>query len=346
MRRDRIISLLIVFLALASAARGFEYQMAINDSLHYSGRTITVITIGENGVVFDVSGEKSTIIVGKPQNFGKLYIIPKEVFYVKEKQGRSAVIDFCEKSEESCNNIDDDCDGLIDDGVERKCGGTVGICSQGTQKCMEGEWGYCEGMVYPQDEICNGLDDDCDGYVDEDLSRACGNSPVIGECKNGVQQCINGSWSECGGQVFPKPERCNSKDDDCDGRADEGLVKTCGVSDVGECTILTASCKKGKWEECEAVMPVAEVCDGLDNDCDGYVDENLTRGCGETDVGICKFGTETCMDAKWSGCVGAVNPGTEWCDGLDNDCDGIADNGCMKKGVFSRVIGWFKGLFS
>jgi uncharacterized protein (TIGR03382 family) len=63
-----------------------------------------------------------------------------------------------------------------------------------------------------------------------------------------------------------------------------------------------------------------EVCDGLDNDCDGQVDEDLTRACSNA----CGAGTETCSNGTWAGCS-AVTPQTETCDGIDNNCDGRID---------------------
>ena len=84
--------------------------------------------------------------------------------------------------EELCNNFDEDCDDLIDEGVERSCYTgppetlNVGICAPGTQTCVDGQWGgndgntwvanVCEGETTPQEEVCNGADDDCDGEVD------------------------------------------------------------------------------------------------------------------------------------------------------------------------------------
>ncbi|MCA9627709.1 MAG: putative metal-binding motif-containing protein, partial [Myxococcales bacterium] len=71
--------------------------------------------------------------------------------------------------------------------------------------------------------------------------------------------------------------------------------------------------------------PQTEVCNGKDDDCDGQVDEGLTRSCG-TSVGECEEGTETCNAGKWGACEGAIGPQTEACDELDNDCDGQTDD--------------------
>jgi hypothetical protein len=71
--------------------------------------------------------------------------------------------------------------------------------------------------------------------------------------------------------------------------------------------------------------PVAETCNNRDDDCDGAVDEGLSRNCG-TDVGECEFGTETCAAGAWGACLGAVWPVPEVCDDLDNDCDAASDD--------------------
>ena len=52
-------------------------------------------------------------------------------------------------------------------GAERACGWSMGACIPGTQTCEHGKWGTCQGGVRPTPEICNGLDDNCDGRADE-----------------------------------------------------------------------------------------------------------------------------------------------------------------------------------
>jgi hypothetical protein len=69
--------------------------------------------------------------------------------------------------DEVCNAVDDDCDGIIDDGVVEACGLDVGECRPGVRRCVAGAFGACEGEVGPAEEACNGLDDDCDGLPDD-----------------------------------------------------------------------------------------------------------------------------------------------------------------------------------
>jgi hypothetical protein len=94
------------------------------------------------------------------------------------------------------------------------------------------------------------------------------------------------------------------------------------------------TCVQNAWSGCEGeVGPSAEVCDGQDNDCDGAQDEDVqctciegtTKQCG-TDVGLCEFGTQSCVGNQWSDCSGGVEPVAEvQGDGADNNCNGLVD---------------------
>lgn len=132
----------------------------------------------------------------------------------------------------------------------------------------------------PQEEVCDGSDNDCDGQVDEYLFERCDSA-----CGAGQIKCTAGKWSECNAPL-PKPETCNGKDDDCDGLTDEDEevgVTPCypgNQSDLahGECRFGVNRCIGGGWVCQGAVTPHPEDCNGKDDDCDGQVDEGSTGG--------------------------------------------------------------------
>ena len=104
----------------------------------------------------------------------------------------------------------------------------VGICKAGTQTCKTDGSGYeaCQGAVAPGTEICNGQDDNCDGNIDEKITRSCYSGDAktkgVGTCKAGTQACVNGQYASCVGEILPAQEKCANKlDDDCDGVVDE-----------------------------------------------------------------------------------------------------------------------------
>ncbi len=189
-------------------------------------------------------------------------------------------------------------------------------------------------------ETCNGKDDNCDDFIDEDLTQAttCG----VGACagNTGTETCTNGVWGNdtCNPLAGATTETCNNIDDNCDGTVDENLAPqqtTCGV---GACAgnTGTKTCTNGVWgnDTCDPLAgKTLEVCDGsVDEDCDGTVDEGCectpgdTRSCG-SNVGECSTGIQTCqLDGTWGlECVGEVGSTTEVCDNLDNDCNGKID---------------------
>jgi len=182
----------------------------------------------------------------------------------------------------------------------------------------------------------------CEGECNGGETQACGSDVTVGVCRQGTQTCAGGIWGDCLGAVEPGEEICgNLADDDCDGSVDEGCdcdpgsVMECGES-IGQCSPGLQHCSAyGTWGECiGAVQPEEEICDLLDNDCDGSIDEGCSCSAGETlqcgpdvNAGICEFGLQHCLDSGEFGvCQGAVFPENEVCDNaLDDDCDSEID---------------------
>ena len=235
-------------------------------------------------------------------------------------------------SVEICNNRDDDCDSVIDN-ITRICGTDLGVCTSGTQLCIAGVFGACSGTG-PTPEICNNLDDDCDGVIDGQV-QMCGSD--VGECQAGSQICMAGVLGPCIGALGTSAERCDLLDNDCDTLIDEGNPGgggTCGSS-VGICTGGTLMCVAGALACTGGTSGTAEICNTLDDDCDGRIDEGDPGGgatCGTSGVGACSLGAIRCVAGALV-CTGGVGPRPEVCNGLDDDCDMMIDEGNPEGGA-------------
>jgi hypothetical protein len=232
---------------------------------------------------------------------------------------------------EACDGADNDCDGVIDDGFDlqtdpNNCGACGVVCdiAHATSSCIQGVCAYtCEPGYHDIDgkpadgceyactptadpaEICDGIDNDCNGLADGDdpglvytpLDRVCYSS-TAGSCQAGLLTCVAGKLT-CVGAGPPSEEICDGRDNNCDGQVDENdpnLGKPCYVpgatgcdttagSCKGECKLGAYLCASGSLACSGVVTPTLEVCDGRDNDCDGVVDngfdlENDPANCG------------------------------------------------------------------
>lgn len=242
-------------------------------------------------------------------------------------------------AEEVCNGIDDDCNGEVDEGWPRQVSCGVGACvATGQETCVDGILqSDCAPAPPSSDELCNGIDDDCDGQTDEGWPRevSCG----VGFCAaTGQETCVDGVLSnDCAPGNPTDEEVCNGIDDDCDGEIDEGWPRqvSCGV---GACaTTGQETCINGVLSnDCTPGTPSDEICNGIDDDCDGETDEGLENESITCGVGECiESGTSTCVDGVPNVECTPGTPLPEGCvaDGLDNDCDGVVDNGTGSGGT-------------
>ncbi len=280
---------------------------------------------------------------------------------------------------EVCDGVDNDCDGETDEGLlstffpdadedgygdggagEEHCEAPSGFVSDDTD-CDDSR-----DDVHPgAEEHCDGADNDCDDEIDEDGdSTWYQDADGDGQGDAAVSQvaCSPGEgWAsnadDCDDSrddVYTGAEElCDALDNDCDGAVDEGVTTTYyadldedGYGDPDN-TVEACEQPEGYLEDqrdCDdadaTVNPAgSEVCNEVDDDCDGTVDEGVTTtfyadadgdgyGDGASAIEACELpdgyadNTDDCDDTN-----GALNPAAaEYCDGYDNDCDGTVDN--------------------
>ena len=222
--------------------------------------------------------------------------------------------------DEVCDGIDNDCDAKVDEEMPTlACG--EGQCFHTTPSCIGGVSYDCDPLAGAVPETCDGLDNDCDGSVDEELGTlTCG----LGECEHTVDLCVEGVAQFCNPFEGSAAEACDNLDNDCDGLVDEDLgAVTCGL---GNCQHQVQLCVGGAPQLCDPMEGFElETCDGSDNDCDGLVDEQLgTTTCG---LGPCDHTVDNCVDGIPQVCDPMEGSDVEECDGVDNNCSGEVDEG-------------------
>ncbi|TNE91569.1 MAG: hypothetical protein EP330_05020 [Deltaproteobacteria bacterium] len=224
---------------------------------------------------------------------------------------------------EDCNGEDDDCDGLIDDGLTSDHDGDgfteVGSCEGSADDCND----WIDTIFVGATEACNGLDDDCNDAIDEGLL-----TDADGDGFPAASSCLTFAPFDCDdtdASVYPgATETNNGTDDDCDGQTDEPASGDDADGD-GYCegpTCDDAGVLPGDCDDTDpSVNPgpgAIDIDDGIDNDCDGTVDDGPSRDTDRDRDGY-TVSQGDCNDLNPHIHPGAV----EQCNGLDDDCDGL-----------------------
>ncbi len=279
---------------------------------------------------------------------------------------------------ELCDREDNDCDGVADEGFEvvgEPCDVTD---DPSASSAVSGVWACAGGSLacvptstpIPMMELCDGVDNDLDLQVDEGLSSQISCPPNA--CRPASELYCDETTltlkNDCAVPMSDTDPSCDGLDDDCDGELDEDFVdaeeRPCGG--VETCEVRAPRvCVEGELrdgEACAEVFARPERCDGLDNNCNGRVDEPevLTpdpalEGSGvpiEQLGEVCRPAQGLCVEATYqvfctagverrlcsaltpqAYAAGEEDPSDplvaasrrDLCDGVDDDCDGVAD---------------------
>ncbi len=292
-------------------------------------------------------------------------------------------------AEELCNGVDDDCDDAVDEELAQTWYADADADGYGdpdssTEACDPGSGWVADSRdcddgdpaVHPDaEELCNGIDDDCDDATDEDDAADAGtwyaddDDDGYGDPSTSAAACSQPSGtvanaSDCDDAdpaVHPAAEeQCNGIDDDCDGTTDEddAIDASTWYADAdadgyGDASAANTACDQPSGHstddsDCDdadpAVHPAAdELCNGVDDDCDGETDETDASDAGtwhrDADAdGYGDSGSALTACTQPSGYLAAasetdcddhdddIHPAAdELCDGEDNDCDGTVD---------------------
>jgi hypothetical protein len=216
---------------------------------------------------------------------------------------------------EVCNGIDDNCNTLIDEGFDQD--------GDGYTTCG-GDCNDANPAIHPgaSDANCDGVDNNCNGQIDEGYvghATNCG----VGACRRtGATSCVNGQVvNSCvPGTPAPDDASCNGIDDDCNGLVDDGYVPVATNCGIGACARTGAtSCVGGHvTDSCVPGAPVAETCNGIDDDCNGVVD-NVAAPTGTLSLTVATVTGETLL--SW----GASSAATGY-DALSGDLQELRGN--------------------
>ena len=279
-------------------------------------------------------------------------------------------------SEQSCDGLDNNCDGLVDEAfkVGTGCDGAdADTCHNGVITCdpADSMATLCdETDAANAKEVCDGLDNDCNGLIDSDdpTMVTIGCEKTAGVCAGASKPtslCVGGAWLACAADHYSgfspayqigAETSCDGLDNDCDGQVDEKLAPPTATKTAGVCAGLTQVCSgPAGWVDPDysaalsAYQGDEQTCDGLDNDCDGQVDEKLAAPAADKGAGLCAGLTKVCagssgwIEPQYGAVVGGFESLEDTCDGLDNDCDGEVDESLVAP-TADKVHGVCTGL--
>jgi hypothetical protein len=239
---------------------------------------------------------------------------------------------------------DGDCkvEGEACDPDKGKCYQLLGACP-GKPTCGADGKLTCTGAATPSPEACNGTDDDCDGATDEatcDDGDAC----TADTCDGTGKACSSAPAKDCDDGDPCTTDSCDKATGDCKHEANTGSCDDGDACTEGDLCAIDlagkASCQPGaKAKDCDDSNPCT------DDACDKATGCTHTPNSGEVECytgpkdtagkGICVKGKQICKDGQIQAtCVDEVKPAAaEDCDGKDNTCDGVTDEGCKPTDV-------------
>ena len=236
-----------------------------------------------------------------------------------------------------------------------KVSNEFGSCP-GERSCTAAGMGACAGIT-PAKEACDGVDDDCDGGTDEgscDDDNAC----TQDACDSAAGKCTHTAATDCDDANPCTADAC----DPADGQCKHGF--SAGSCDDGDTCSEGDFCAQGDGGAIVCTPgAVTKTCDDnnlcTDDACEAdkgcvYLPNAVTQACyggaaGTDGVGPCMSGVQKCAEGKLvDACFGEVVPVIqEKCDGKDDSCNGVTDEGCKPIGVsggFSAAGGRIQGV--
>jgi hypothetical protein len=221
--------------------------------------------------------------------------------------------------------------------VGEPCAEGVGACrAEGETVCVAGQDICSAEPGLPSPEVCDLVDNDCNGTVDDGIApapTACG----TGTCAStGSLTCVSGDLVDDCQPGLPTPESCDLLDNDCNGTADDGIAPIPTSCGTGVCAATgSLTCAAGELvDDCEPGQAAAfEFCNGVDDNCNGQIDDNPPPFFGGLEVcglGECTRVVElSCIGGEWvddGDCDPLLGATQEiLCNEIDEDCNGVLE---------------------